>query len=143
MFSPGNILYFDDFTFTDGSSKPKYFLVVKEKEEGVIILSLPSSQKKLPGDTILEHGCLNIPQKGIGCYIFLTDIPITECGFSFPLVTYLYAEQITDLSVEDLKNFYDPSTYSLKGKLKESEHQKIIECVKASHNLKKKYRQYL
>ena len=45
MFSPGNLLYFNPFIFPDGGvPKPKYFLVLAEAGDDVLLASLPTSK---------------------------------------------------------------------------------------------------
>jgi hypothetical protein len=145
MFSQGNILYFDNYIFSNGSSKPKYFLVIKDNVEdnNILLLSLPSSKVHVPEEFAGNHGCLNIRQKGLGCYIFNNSVPVTECGFKFPLMTYIYAEFVTTASIASVQNAYKPDEYRLIGKLLKKEHDDIIECMKKSPKLINKFKKHL
>jgi hypothetical protein len=83
LYSPGKLIYFDPFYFKNGDeSKPKYFLVLKVIDNNVILASLPSSKIHLPATQPIAHGCLEIPESGINCYIFEANKPITKCGWS-------------------------------------------------------------
>ena len=89
MFEAGQLLYFTPFYFKDASpSKPKYFIVLKVLDDGVVVLvSLPSSQRYLPSFVTATHGCVEIPDACISCYIFEANRPVTESGWSFQLDT--------------------------------------------------------
>ncbi len=106
MYTPGNIIYFDPFHFKDGGSKPKYFLVLKKIADQVILASLPSSQKHLPTDQAINHGCLEVPDSGINCYIFLANQSITKSGWGFPLDTFLYGQWLDEFELTTLQTNY-------------------------------------
>ncbi|HEY1869486.1 MAG TPA: hypothetical protein VGG71_00440 [Chitinophagaceae bacterium] len=90
-YSAGELIYFDPFHFKSGKeSKPKYFLVLKVINSSVIITSLHSSMAHLPASQQILHGCLEIPDSGINCYVFEALKPITLDGWSFPLHTFCY-----------------------------------------------------
>lgn len=81
MYTAGKLLYFDPFYFKDGNqSAPKYFLVLKVIDDRTILASLPSSQNHLPINQPLIHGCLEIPDICISCYIFKANQSITKGG---------------------------------------------------------------
>lgn len=144
MFEERNLLYFDEYYFENGNpAKPKYFLVLKSDENGMMLISLPSSKDYIPANIEKKHGCINIPEKQIGCYFFQNNIPITECDFSFPLDTYVYAALITNQAIKTIEYIYKPKDYKLIGKLKQNEHQNILNCLKNSPNIKSKFRKLL
>ena len=145
MFEERNLLYFNEYYFENGNpAKPKYFLVLKSDENGIMIISLPSSKDFIPSNVIKKHGCINIPEKQIGCYFFENNIQITECGFGFPLDTsYLYSENSTQKTVQIINYTYKPKDYVFKGKLTIQEHKNILNCIKNSPNIKSKFRKLL
>ena len=144
MFEERNLLYFDEYYFENGNpEKPKYFLVLKSDEKGMMLISLPSSKDYIPSNIEKKHGCINIPEKQIGCYFFQNNVPITECDFSFPIDTYVYAALITNQSISTIQYIYKPKDYKLVGKLKQNEHQDILNCLKNSPNIRNKYRKLL
>jgi len=81
LYTPGKLIYFDPFFFKDGSkSKPKYFLVLKIIENKIVLASLPSSKNHLPATQSIKHGCIEILESCINCYVFEKDKPITKDG---------------------------------------------------------------
>jgi len=111
VYTPGKLIYFDPFHFKDGSKpKSKYFLVLKVVGDNAILASLPSSVNHLPQAQALNHGCLEIPDACISCYIFEQNRPITTSGWSFPFHTMLYGNWLDDFEVSVLeKNYPIPS----------------------------------
>lgn len=99
MIAPGTLFYFTPFHFNDGHtrSKNKYFLAMGEiappgqKENQIIIASLPSSQDHNPKDIDISHGCNNHPDRGLNCYHFDKGVIITNEGFLFPSKTYIWS----------------------------------------------------
>jgi hypothetical protein len=144
MFEERNLLYFEEYYFENGNpAKPKYFLVLKADSNGMMLISLPSSKDYIPASIEKKHGCINIPEMQIGCYFFQNNIPITECNFSFPLDTYVYAALITNQAITTIEYIYKPKDYKLIGKLTQNEHQNILKCLKNSPNIKSKIRKLL
>lgn len=146
MYSPGKLIYFDPFYFKNGDpSKPKYFLVLKVIDNLVVLASLPSSQIHLPATQQIIHGCLEIPEACINCYIFKANIPITKCGWSFQLDTFLYGPWIDDFSLEILQKNYqiEGVDYEIIGELTDAELSNILLCFSNSTNVKRKYKRLL
>lgn len=146
MYTEGNIIYFDPFYFKDGeSSKPKYFLVLKRVGDNTILASLPSSKIHLPNFVDIVHGCIDIPDSCLSCYIFKEKNPITKCGWSFDLNTFLYGNWIDDYSISILEDRYqiEGLDYEIKGQLTDTELVKVIDCFKNSNVVKRKYRKLL
>ncbi len=84
MFEPGNLLYFNPFIFPDGGDpKPKFFVVLGEVDETVLLASLPTSKDHIPSDVEVTSGCLEIPERMVNAYTFLANEVITENGFFF------------------------------------------------------------
>ena len=146
MYTPGKLIYFDPFFFKDdNANKPKYFLVIKVIGEDAILTSLPSSQVHLPRNQAIEHGCLELPESGIGCYIFLADKPITKGGWSFPLNTFLYGLWLDDFAVSQLEARYIVKgvDYKIIGELTDTELKNVVDCFKNSGSVKRKYKRLL
>ena len=140
MYTPGKLIYFDPFFFKDGSvNKPKYFLVIKVIGKDAILASLPSSQVHLPRSQQIEHGCLEIPDSGISCYIFLADKPVTKGGRSFPLNTFLYGLWLDDFVVSHLESIYTAEhvDYKIIGELTDTELKNVVDCFKSSREREK------
>lgn len=59
MYTPGNILYFTPFYFANGNqSKPKYFIVLASDGDNLVVVSLPTSQDRIPTFLDKKHGCI-------------------------------------------------------------------------------------
>jgi len=146
VYTPGKLIYFDPFHFKDGSQpKPKYFLVLKVVNDNVILASLPSSVNHLPSMQVLSHGCLEIPDACINCYIFEPGRPVTTSGWSFSFHTMLYGNWLDDFDVKVLEANYSIQgvDYEIVGELTEHELKSIINCFASSSTVKRKYRRLL
>lgn len=146
MYTDGNIIYFDPFYFKDGSdSKRKYFLVLKTIGDNAILASLPSSVIHLPNFVEIKHGCVNIAESCIGCYIFQENRAITKCGWSFDLNTFLYSNWVDDYDISALKETYqiEGLEYEIIGQLTDDELGHVLDCFKNSTIIKRRYKKML
>lgn len=145
MYSPGKIIYFDPFFFKNGGSKPKYFLVLKVVNDDVILASLPSSIPHLPSAQNITHGCLEIPESCINCYVFQANMTITKNGWSFQKNTFLHGQWLDDFAVSDLLSKYSIENveYEIIGELTDDELSKVIGCFANSSSVKRKYKRIL
>ena len=144
MYTPGKLIYFSPF-YSHIDVKNKYFLVLKVIDGNAILACLPSSQQYLPQNHKIEHGCLEITDSGISCYIFKASNPVTKSGWCFPLDTILYPRWVSDYDVMQLNNTYTiPNVdYEVVGELTEVELKNIIECFLNSKSLSRKYKRML
>jgi hypothetical protein len=146
VYSAGKLIYFDPFYFKDGStSKPKYFLVLKVVDSLVILVSLPSSVDHLPRMIDIDHGCIEIPEGCINCYVFKANVAITVHGWGFPLDTFLYGQWIDEYEIELLMDIYplEGVDYKIIGELTPHELTDVIDCFSKSAAVKRKYRRLL
>lgn len=145
MYTPGKIIYFDPFHFKDGGSKPKYFLVLKQIGDQVILASLPSSQKHLPASMEVVHGCLELPDSGISCYVFKANAPITKEGWCFPLDTFLFGQWLDEYHLPTLRANYTIKgvDFEIVGELTDDELDTVIACFRNSANVKRKFKRLL
>jgi hypothetical protein len=146
LYTPGKLIYFDPFFFKDGNpGKPKYFLVLKVLHNNVVLACLPSSVNHLPQDQTVIHGCLEIPDACINCYVFEKKRPVTKTGWSFPLDTLLYGNWLDDFPLESLLQNYPIAgvDYEIIGELTDDELRKVIHCFSASATVKRKYKKWL
>ena len=142
MYIPGNIIYFDPFYFKSGdAAKPKYFLVLYNKDEKTVLVSLPSSKFHLPANISIPHGCINISSLCISCYVFKSGVEICQNGWYFQLDTYLYGNWIDEYDVSLLHETYaiEGIEYEIKGKLLDEELKKVLDCFKNSNTVKRKF----
>ena len=146
MYTEGNIIYFDPFYFKDGvSSKRKYFLVLKNIGDTAILASLPSSVVHLPNFVEIKHGCVNISESCIGCYIFKEKQPITKCGWAFDLNTFLYSNWVDEYDLSVLMGIYqiEGLEYEIIGQLTDVELNNVLDCFRNSSIIKRRYKKLL
>lgn len=107
MYKQGQILYFEPFYFLNGNtSKNKYFIVLKQVGEEIIVASLPTSKDFVPRFIPKGHGCLKSDEANFCCYYFEQDKSITNNNWAFSRDTYLYAEQIDIYELSLLTEMY-------------------------------------
>ena len=151
MFKEGNILYFEPFYFENGNTpKPKYFLVLKEVDNQLILASLPTSHDHIPSNMSKVHGCIDDSTINFNCYYFKAgkDIAFYDVGgetFSFPRDTYVYGYRIAFFDLELFKKQIKEhlSMVTLKGRLFETEMQELLDCLRKSASVKRSFRKLL
>jgi hypothetical protein len=145
MYEPGMLYYFKPFYFTDGSSKPKYFLSLYSNSETVVVASLPSSVDYVPIHIEKKHGCLNDLPSDFNAYYFPAGIAITTDKWSFPTHTYLYGLWVNAYTLKDLEATYqvDGVDYEIIGQLNPAELAAIIKCFLKARTIKNKIKRLL
>jgi hypothetical protein len=146
LYTPGKLIFFDPFYFKNGSaSKPKYFLVLKIIDGTAILASLPTSKSHLPANQKIVHGCLEIPDSCINCYVFESNKAITKDGWAFGLDTFLHGVWIDDFSISELEASYviENVDYEIIGELTDAELQNVIDCFRNSSSVKRRYKKLL
>lgn len=146
MYSEGQLIYFDPFYFKNGNTaKPKYFLVLKNSGQTTVLASLPSSKLHLPQNLTVQHGCTEIREASISCYIFKADIEITTSNFAFEFDTILYGQWIDEFEIDLLNDIYkvEKMDYEIIGQLTAKEYQNIVDCFSDSASVKRKYKRML
>lgn len=146
MFEPGNLLYINPFIFPDGGDpKPKFFVVLGEVEETVLLASLPTSKDHIPSDVEVTSGCLEIPERMVNAYTFLANEVVTENGFFFERNTFIYGQNIktynTTAFTEQEKA--GDTEIELKGKIKSDLFTALRDCLRNSDAVRKRFKQYL
>ena len=146
VYKQGQILYFEPFYFLNGNtSKNKYFIVLKQVGEEIIVASLPTSKDFVPRFIPKVHGCLKSDEANFCCYYFEQDKPITDNDWAFSRDTYLYAEQIDIYELSLLTEMYkfEGIDYQVVGCLTQMEYQNLTDCVKDSKAIRRKVRRVL
>lgn len=146
MFEEGSIIYFDPFYFKNGNTaKPKYFVVLKNQDEQNILASLPTRTDSIPQKEEIDNGCVELPSINLNCFVISNEIEVTDCGKMFDFKTHIYGHQIDVYEVEFLKEIYplENTDYEVWGKMKEELFGSLIECLKNSKSVKRKYRKML
>lgn len=99
----GTLLYCDPFVFKNGATpKPKYFIVLANTDDGVMIASLPTSKDHVPADAEVTRGSINIPERDVNAYVFEAGEMVTD-SFCFPRRTFVYGEQATRIKRKYIK----------------------------------------
>ena len=137
----GTLLYCDPFVFKNGATpKPKYFIVLANTDDGVMLASLPTSKDPVPADAEVVRGAVNIPERGVNAYVFEAGDQVTDT-YCFPRRTYVYGEQVDDYTEEDLNAM--GSTIQNLGVLKPELLADLKACLKQASNIKRKYVKWL
>ena len=137
----GTLLYFDPFVFKNGATpKPKYFIVLANTDDGVMLASLPTSKDHVPADAEVVRGAVNIPERGVNAYVFEAGDQVTDT-YCFPRRTYVYGEQVDDYTEADLNAM--GSTIQNLGVLKPELLADLKACLKQASNIKRKYVKWL
>ncbi|MBE7645516.1 hypothetical protein [Tenacibaculum finnmarkense] len=144
--NPFEILFFPNFIFKNGATpKSKFFISLKNIDNEIIVVSLPSSQDFIP-DAIKVEGCIEYPDKCISCFCFLKNSKIcNNTGFSFLKDTFIYANYVDTYSLIKLSKLYPIKgiDYIVKGTLSKPHQTDLLNCLKNSHTLKRKIKKFL
>ncbi len=151
MFEEGNILYFEPFYFDNGNTpKSKYFLVLRNAEDNLVLASLPTSHDHIPSGMKKKHGCIDDNTINFNCYYFKEGQNIAhndkqDCEFCFPKDTYVYGYRIAFFDKEKFNEQVSSSKTILtyKGKLYRYEMENLYACLRNSSSVKRKYRKLL
>ena len=140
MFTQGKIFYFTPFYFKNGNTaKPKYFIVLKNIDDSIVIASLPTRSNKAPSLIDVTHGCINHDDRLFNCYAFEEGRVVTDNGFSFPIATYIYGNEVETYEVSILSSVYQVKNidYEIKGTLTGAEFTNLYDCLKNSSSIKR------
>ena len=146
MFEPGNLLYFNPFIFPDGGDpKPKFFVVLGEVDDTILLASLPTSKDHVPSDVEVKSGCLEIAERMVNAYIFMANEEITDDGFFFEKNTFIYGQNIKTYNTSAFLQQQTSGQIEIteKGKLKDEAFNALRECLKNSDAVRKRYKKYL
>lgn len=146
MFVAGTIIYFTPFYFKNGAaSKPKYFIVLKEMDDEFILASLPSSKIYLPHRIPENHGCIEVPEGCINCYLFEAGHVICTNGFAFPRLTAIYGQQLDHYEKSKIHENYplEGLDYEIIGQLMPTELENVLDCLRNSASVKRRYKKIL
>jgi hypothetical protein len=140
VFKEGHLFYFANFKFNNGDEpKDKYFIVLKETADSLIIGTLPTRNNKIPSFVTVEHGCINIEERKYNCYLFQQGKSICKNGFCFDLPTFIYGGEIEYYSKEKMAEDYpkEGADFKIEGELTEDEYKSILDCLRNSNSVKR------
>jgi hypothetical protein len=147
-FEERDLLIFSPFYFKNGNTpKRKFFIVLKVLENQTLIAILPTSKNHIPAiiKTPNKIGCIEAPEFQFNCFYFPKNISITSNGFKFDLPTFIYGHQIDNYDINILSGHYesDDNFYKKIGKIKKEIFKELIDCLKKSSSVKRKYKKIL
>lgn len=146
MIAEGQIVYFRPFYFNNGNpSKNKYFITLKCTDAITILACLPTSVNKAPSFITVPHGCINHDDRCFNCYLFQPKRIITTNGFSFPLNTFVYGNEVESYSITTLESNYkiEGVDYEIVGTLVNTEFEALKECLRNSSSVKRGVKRHL
>ena len=89
MYHTGELIKFSPFVFKNGNQpKPKYCIVLGQVNDKVMMANLPTSKDHVPSDVMVEHGCVDIPERGVNAFVFNPSDQVTS-SFRFPRPTFV------------------------------------------------------
>ena len=150
MFEKRDLLFFNPFKFEDGTSKPKFFVVLKNENGVSLLASLPTSKDHVPADLDVHAGCYEIPERGVNVYVFMANDniainPDSGQNYSFSKNTFIYGANLNTFPVSSFlqQQLNRETTITLKGKLNQDLFDDLINCLKNSALVKNKYKKLL
>jgi len=144
-FKEGTLLRFNPFWFPDGGEpKVKYFLVLHNNTNSVLLVSLPTSKDHIPSDIKIQSGCIELPERNFNAFVFKGKELVTDT-FSFDVNTFIYGTSIHEYSVKILMQpiLNKQSKVKVIGVLHSNIFKDLIRCLKSSESVKRKYKKIL
>ncbi len=147
MYDEGTILYFTPYHFKNGksASKNKYFVVLKNIDNVYILASLPTRKDHIPQNDTVSRGCVELPDIDLNCFVISKTEFVTKCNKQFDFTTHIYGKQINKEEIAYLQSTYptENENYEVWGKMKNSLFKELIDCLKNSDAVSKKYTKLL
>lgn len=150
MFEEGNLLLFHPFLFKNGATpKDKFFVVLKELEENILLASLPTSKDHVPSDMEVKRGCLDRAERFVNVFVFLSgeEVATKDDGtrFSFSKNTFIYGADLDvyPTSQFELQERMAQTSIEKIGKLDDGIFGELLSCLAGSKVVKNKFRRLL
>lgn len=146
MYLKSNIIYFNPFYFKNGNtSKDKYFVVLNNDNDKIILASLPTRKDHIPEKNVIENGCIEISDIKMNCFVISPNIEVTDCGKYFDFKTHLYGHQIDSYDINLVLELYQKEgvDFEICGKMKDEIFNSMKECFKNSQSVKRKFKHLL
>ena len=151
MFEKGNLLLFRPFVFKNGATpEDKFFISLGELDEGILLASLPTSQKTRFGGREVETGCNELDGGRTNVYKFKAgDLAAKSADgreYCFLKDTYVVGK---DLDTYPTINFLLQKNNGLLDNVKDygvivpEQMDKLIDCLKKSKAVRNKYKTIL
>ncbi len=150
MFKERNLLFFRPFLFKNGAKpQDKFFLVLKNVNESVLLAGLPTSKDHVPSDLEVKHGCLDIPERKFNVFVFLAGekVAVKADGtpFAFRKNTFVYGANLDVYPAEafDYQNRTGQTSIGKIGTLDKAVFEELVACLSESKMVKNKFRRML
>ncbi len=150
MFEAGCLLLFRPFLFKNGAApKNKFFLVIENVGDEVLLASLPTSKDHVPADVKVNRGCLDLSERFVNVFVFLSgeEVVFRENGdpFSFSKNTFVYGANLDLYEVDkfDLQVQSNLTQIEKIGTLNSDIFEELRKCLANSKMVKNKYRKML
>lgn len=145
MFEVGKLLRFDPFIFPDGGQpKAKFFIVLHNDGEGLLLATLPTSKDHVPGDVYHSEGCLEMPERQVNVFVIPADRQVTET-FTFSLQTFIYGANLRTYNRTEFERQLANGQTQIQdlGRIEPSLYQSLVDCLKHSSAVRGKYKKLL
>jgi len=146
MYQEGTILYFTPFYFKNGNTaKNKYFVVLKNIDNQSVLASLPTRRDNIPAKDTIENGCVELPSINLNCFVFSENLEVTTNNKKFEFPTHIYGHQLDSFDLGNMKDLYqvEDLDYEVWGQMKNELFLRLIDCLKKSFAVKRKYKRLL
>lgn len=150
MFEAGCLLLFRPFLFKNGADpKDKFFLVIENVGDEVLLASLPTSKDHVPSDVEVTRGCLDLSERFVNVFVFLSgeEVVCRENGtsFSFSKNTFVYGADLDLYETDKLELQVQSNLTQIEivGTLNSDIFEELKKCLANSKMVKNKYRKML
>lgn len=145
MFEVGKLLRFDPFIFPDGGQpKAKYFIVLHNDGNGVLLATLPTSKDHVPGDVYHREGCLEIPERQVNVFVIPAGKQVTAIH-TFQRNTFIYGAALRTYSKAafECQQIDGKTTIQDLGIIEPMLFQLLIDCLKSSSAVRGRFKKLL
>lgn len=151
MFEKGNLLLFKPFVFKNGATpEDKFFISLGELEDGILLASLPTSQKTRFGGREVEAGCNELDGGRTNVFKFKAGELAAKTAngkeYRFQKDTYVVGKDLdTYPTISFLLQRHKGVLDAVKdyGVIVPEQMTKLIDCLKKSKAVRNKYKSIL
>lgn len=88
---------------------------------------------------------MELPEINFNCYVILPNIPVTENRKSFSVKTHVYGQYINEYDSDVLMETYPIENihYQVWGKMNQDVFNEVIQCLKNSKMVRRKFKRIL
>ena len=88
---------------------------------------------------------MELPDINLNCFVISEDIEVTTSNKTFNFPTHIYGHQLDSYDLKLMDELYkiEEVDFIVWGKMKENLYQSLIDCLKSSSAVKRKYKRLL